>query len=198
MGNHRRHARERSPAVDIAVASAHRSQRGSQVGAGAINQRLAKCRAASLIADERAKHVRALNQGGSQRGAHRFLTTPEVNTADDFACFVQAGELIFQDPCQQHRLKCGAEKCPVERKFFGGGWRIQSGHGRSIKRCGPRLQPHSMLLTNSLGSTPPIPDNASQHPQKCPARCLPSHPPGPGSLVRPDEHPPCWQHHRHR
>jgi len=91
VGNHRRHSFQRSAAMDVAVATAHRAEGGTQISAGAVEQGFAECAAAGLVADEWGENIGAANQGGAERCANGFLAASEINATDDFAGFVEAG-----------------------------------------------------------------------------------------------------------
>ena len=82
--------------MDIAVASAHRSETRAHVGAGAIQQRFPESQTARLVANERGEDV-ALAQRHARGGAERFLPLAEKNAAGDFSAPIERGDFLLPD-----------------------------------------------------------------------------------------------------
>src|SRR5260370_3633875 len=75
-------------AMNIAVASAHRSLSRAKISAGDVDNRLAERRTAGLIANQWRKDV-AFLQKHSTSDADRFLTFATANAAGDLAAAVK-------------------------------------------------------------------------------------------------------------
>src|SRR5581483_1876891 len=91
-------------AVNVAIPAAHRAFDRSKISPHDIEQRLAKGRASSLIANERTKHVTFL-QKHSAGGADCFLAAAKIDAADDHAAAIKTGEFVLEDASGKHPAK---------------------------------------------------------------------------------------------
>ena len=106
MADHRQIAFARPAAMDIAVAPAHRAERGAEVVAHGVNDGFAKSQAAGAVADERGKNI-GFFERHADGGAQGFLAAAEKNAAVDFAGAVKRGEFVIQQPRPQHEAESG-------------------------------------------------------------------------------------------
>src|SRR6478672_4920412 len=99
MADHGQLVIERTAAMNITVASAHRSQFRTEIGPRHVDERFAERRAPGLVADQRRKDVAfAFVQKHSASGADRFLTAAEINAADDHSAPVHGSEFLLKNP----------------------------------------------------------------------------------------------------
>ena len=101
MADHRQITLPRPAAMDIAVAPAHRAERGTQIRPHGVNDRFAEREPSGGVADERREHV-AFFQGQTDGNAQGLLAAAEKNAAVDFPGAVKRGELVVQHARQQH------------------------------------------------------------------------------------------------
>ena len=88
--------------MDIAVASAHRAERGAEISADGVDYAFAKSQSAGGVADEWREDVGFIEMN-ADGGAQSFLTATEENAAVDFAGAVKRGEFVIQQPRPQHK-----------------------------------------------------------------------------------------------
>ena len=88
-------------AVNVAVASTHRAEHGTQIRSHGVNHRLAKRQPSGRVADQRCEHV-GLFQRQTDGNAQGFLTAANKNAAMNFAGAVEAGAFVIQHARQQH------------------------------------------------------------------------------------------------
>jgi hypothetical protein len=84
-----------------------------------------------------------------------FLKASNTGTYD-FPGLVEAGELVFEDPGAQHRMKHRPQEITVHRHSIGVCWHVQVGHGGRLKRVTaqpatafPRESPNPPELTEN-------------------------------------------------
>ena len=136
--------------MDIAVTPAHRPLGGPEVGAGAIDQRLAEGGSAGLVADQGGEDVLALDQRGAEGGAHRLLTPPQIDTADDFPRLVEAGKFVFQDPGTQHGVENRTQEFTIRHRSVGERLLVHVRHRAGFKTLPAKpatafpTQPHNL------------------------------------------------------
>jgi hypothetical protein len=130
----------RPAAVDVSIASAHRTQTRAQVGARRIKQALAECQPPRLIANQRREDV-ALAKRDSGRRTQGLLASAEKNAALDFSAAIEARVFLLGKPREQHEMvsleifvprNCGC--------FSGSGALYCLNHGRSLSGFAPSVQ----------------------------------------------------------
>ena len=108
MADHGHETFFRAPAMHVAVATAHRAESRSHIGAGAIEERFSKGQPPGLIANERRKNV-SFSQRHAGGGAQRFLALAQKHAPGDLPASVERGNLLFCDPCEKHPAVGGQE-----------------------------------------------------------------------------------------
>ena len=83
--------------MNVPIPGPHRSQRGAQVSAHCIQNRLAE----RQPPDQWGKNV-ASSQRQANRRAESLLATPEKDAAMNFAHAIEAGKFVVQKTRQQH------------------------------------------------------------------------------------------------
>src|SRR5437773_11523877 len=104
MADHGKESLPGTAAMDVAIASAHRSQGRSEIGANRVQDRFAESQPAGLVANKGSEDV-SFAQRKADGHAQRLLSASEKNAAMNLAGAVEANELIVQRPCQQHPAK---------------------------------------------------------------------------------------------
>src|SRR5205823_9592999 len=104
MTDHGQLAVARATAVNVAVASSHRSGSRTKIGARDIDQRFAKGRATGLVTNEGREDVPFL-QKNSASDADRLLAFANINATGDPATAIHTGEFLFEHSGQQHPAK---------------------------------------------------------------------------------------------
>jgi hypothetical protein len=128
----------RIAAVNVAVAPAHRAERGTQVGPRGVQNRFAKSQPARGIADQRRKNI-VFSQAHARRRAQGLLAATQKNAAVDFAGAVKRGKLVVQQPRPQHEAESGQ-------------MRLADGIGYFSPRLGNGLQHGASLSRRALAS----------------------------------------------
>src|SRR5688500_12756966 len=118
MTDHRQITFTRTPAMDIAVAAAHWSERRTKISANCVQQRLPKSQAACLIANQRSENI-PFFQRKPHRNTERLLALASINAAVNLPGAVEAGQLVFQNSRQQHPPKCSHITIPLEGNIRG-------------------------------------------------------------------------------
>ena len=106
MADHRQVTFLRPAAMNVAVAAAHRAERGTEIRSHGVNDRFAKRQPSGGVADERREDV-AFFQGYADGGAQGFLAASQKNAAMDFPGAIKRGELVVQHARQQHEAEGG-------------------------------------------------------------------------------------------
>src|SRR5207237_8617392 len=101
MTNHRHETCPRAATMNIAIPATGRSKRRAQIIAHRIKYRFAERQSTGCIPNKRRENI-AFSQGQSRSCAQRLLPTSEENAPMHFPHAIKAGELIVQDPRQQH------------------------------------------------------------------------------------------------
>src|SRR4029077_8434941 len=102
-------------AVNVAIASSHRSRARAKIGACDIDQRFAKGRAAGLVTNERREDVASLQEDPAS-DADCFLAFADVDAPGDPTAAIHAGQFFFECSRQQHPAK-GLEIFFGSRRF---------------------------------------------------------------------------------
>ncbi len=115
--------------MNVAIATAHRAERGTEIRPHGVNDRFAEREPSGGIADERREHV-AFFQGQTDGSAQGFLAAAEKNAAVDFSGAVKRGELVVQHARQQHEAAGGkAGFAEHGRRFRPAGFLHRLEHG---------------------------------------------------------------------
>ena len=122
--------------MNVAVASAHRAEPGSEVGSDCVENRLAESQSSRHVPDERGINI-PFAQIQAASGAESLLPSPQINAADDPTGPVEAGKLILHQPSPEH----------APSQLFGG--ILLLGGARTLQRPS-RFSGHWRILTASL------------------------------------------------
>jgi hypothetical protein len=104
MTDHRDVTIARPSAMDIAIAPAHRAQRGAEVSARGIKQGFTESEAPRLVPNQWRKHI-ALAKRNGNGDAERLLSAANEDSAMDFPRAIKSSELLIQGASQQHPTK---------------------------------------------------------------------------------------------
>src|SRR6266705_6004933 len=104
MADHGELAFARLAAMDVAVASAHRTLSRTKIRTRNIDKRLTEGRVSGLIANKRRKDVAFLEKQ-SARDTDSLLATPDVNAAANQPAAIKTCEFVFERSRQQHPAK---------------------------------------------------------------------------------------------
>ena len=102
--------------MDVAVASAHRTEGRSEIGADGVQNRLAEREPSRRIADERRENIgfRKRNPDGRAQG---LLAASQKNAAVNFSGTIKRGKLVIQQAGAQHEAIRG-EHCVTRGRRF--------------------------------------------------------------------------------
>src|SRR5262249_45129867 len=129
MTDHRQLVVAGMTSMNVAVASAHRTQTRAKIRARDVKQRFAECRSTCLIANQRREDVAVL-QKQTARHADCLLAFTDIDSAGDQAAAIEANQLFLKRAREKHPAK--RLKKPIVR---------QSSLVRSsfARRCGRSL-----------------------------------------------------------
>src|SRR5947209_2121223 len=117
MADHGELTFARTTTMNIAIASTHWSLHRTEISAHHIDERLTKGRASRLIPNQRCEKIALLSiQKHPARGADSFLSTAEINAADDHAAAIKTREFLLEHASREHPAKC-LEITLVRRRF---------------------------------------------------------------------------------
>src|SRR3954454_12500017 len=107
MTDHGQLVIEGAAPVNVAVASPHWPRFRTKIGTRYVDERFAKRRAPSLIANQRCEHVAfALVQKYSAGRADCFLSATKINPANDHSPAIHGSQFVLENSGEEHPTEC--------------------------------------------------------------------------------------------